>query len=105
MLGKKVFFIDMKKREVQEGSVLSVVISQSGYVVDIIVNKEGKHSVESKLVFESKEEADKSLPGVLMIKDAMDDKAKECEKVLDIMREQVIGKPEFKELANEYFSK
>jgi len=105
MLGKKVFFIDMKTREVKEGTILSEVISQSGYVVSIIVDKEGKHSVETALIFENKADADKRLPEVLTIKDAMDSKVEEDKKVLDIMREQVIGKPEFKELADEYFGK
>ena len=103
MLGKKVFFIDMKSREVKEGTVLSEIISQTGYLIEIIVDKDGKHNVERALAFENKEDADKRLPEVLTIKDSMDFKAKETEKVLDIMREQVIGKPEYKEIADEYF--
>lgn len=105
MLGQKVFFIDMKSRSVKEGVILSEIISQSGYVVHIIVDEEGKHNVESLLIFQSKEDADKRLPEVLAIKDMMDEKAKELEKTLDTMREQVIGKPEHKELADEFFGK
>lgn len=105
MLGSKVFFIDMKTRDVKEGVVLSVIISQSGYIVNIIVDKDGKHNVENALVFNTKEEAEKRLPEVLTIKESMDAKAKETEKVLDTMRELVIGKPEFKELADEFFGK
>ena len=105
MLGKKVFFIDMKSRDVKEGVVLSQTISQSGHVVSIIISGQSKHNVESKLIFENKEDADKRLPEVLIVKDAMESKAKETEEVLDVMREQVIGKPEHKELADEYFGK
>ena len=105
MLGKKVFFIDMKTREVKEGVVLSRIISQTGYIVNIIVDDGGKHNVENRLVFENKEDADKRLPEVLTIKDSMDAKVEEDRKVLDVMREQVIGKPEYKELADEFFSK
>ena len=105
MLGKKVFFIDMKERNVQEGVVLSEIISQSGYFVSIIVNETGKHNVEQLLIFENKEDAEKRLPEVLTIKDSMDSKVEEEKKVLDVMREQVIGKPEFKEIADEFFGK
>jgi hypothetical protein len=105
MLGQKLFFIDMKTREIKEGFVLSRIISQSGYIVNIIVDNEGKHNVENRLVFENKEDAEKRLPEVLAIKDSMDAKVEEEKKVLDTMREQVIGKPEFKELADEFFSK
>ena len=104
MLGKKVYFIDMKTRAVSEGVILSQIISQSGYLVNIIVDAGGKHSIEKLLVFETKEEAESRLADVLSIKDAMDAKLEEDKKVLDTMREQVIGKPEFKELADEFFS-
>lgn len=105
MLGNKVFYINMKDKKVGEGVVLSRTISQSGYVVNIVFDEEGKHNIENKLIFENKEEAEKALPGLLVISEAMEEKSKECEKVLDVMREQVIGKPEFKELADEFFSK
>ena len=103
MLGKTVYFIDMKSREVGQGIVMSSIISQTGYVVHIIFSGKEKKNVESALVFQSKEEAEKKLPSLLKIKDEMDHKAKECEKVLDKMRELVIGKPEFKELADGFF--
>lgn len=103
MLGKTVYFIDMKKRKVGEGVVLSSIISQTGYIVHIIISCGEKKNVESALVFLNKEEAEKRLPDVLKIKDDMDYQMEEFERFLDIKRELVIGKPEFKELAHEYF--
>ena len=103
MLGKEVYFIDMKDRDVKSGIILSYIISQSGYVVHIIFTGLEKKNVESALIFTSKEQADKRLPEVLAIKDDMEKKEKEVANVLDNMRELVIGKPEFKELADGIF--
>lgn len=103
MLGQTVYFIDMNDGNVKEGVVLSSVISQTGYVVHIIFTGTERKNVESALVFNSKEDADKRLPEVLCIKDDMEQKEKEVANVLDTMRELVIGKPEFKELADGIF--
>lgn len=93
----------MKDCVVKEGVVLSSIISQTGYVIHIIFTGTEKKNVESALVFESKDDAEKRLPEVLCIKDDMEKKEKEVKDVLDRMRELVIGKPEFKELADGIF--
>lgn len=103
MLGKEVFFIDMNSKDVKQGVVLSSLISQSGYVVHIIFTGTEKKNVESALIFNSKQEAEQRLPVVLKIKDDMEVKEKQVTDELDTLRELVIGKPEYKELADGIF--
>lgn len=103
MIGQEVYFIDAKERCVKQGYVLQIVLSKSGYVVyNIMVNKI-LHNVERALIFSTKEMADDFLPAFLKIKDKMDELNKETDAKLDEMREGVLGKPEFKELAENVF--
>lgn len=105
MLGKTVYFCDLMDRVVREGVVLSRIISQSGYVVSVVRSNIKKHNVESKLIFKSKELAEEKLPVFLEIKDKMDSLEKAHEIKMESLRKKVIGKPEFKEVADEFFTK
>lgn len=105
MLGKTVYFCDLMDRVVREGVVLSRIISQSGYVVSVVRSNIKNHNVESKLIFKSKELAEEKLPVFLEIKDKMDSLEKAHEIKMESLRKKVIGKPEFKEVADEFFTK
>lgn len=102
MLGKTVYFCDLKDRVVREGVVLSRIISQSGYIVSIIKSDVRSHTVEQRLIFNEKEKAEEKLPRFLGIKDEMDRREKRHNECMDKMRQRVIGKPELKEIADAY---
>lgn len=102
MLGKTVYFCDLKDRVVRDGIVLSNIISQSGYIVSIIKSDVRSHTVEQKLIFKDKEKAEERLPFLLSIKDEMDRREKRHTEMMDNMRKRVIGKPELKEIADAY---
>ena len=102
MLGKTVYFCDLKDRMVREGVVLSQIISQSGYVVSIIKSEVRSHTVEQRLIFKEKEKAEERLPMLLSIKDEMDRREKRHNECMDKMRIRVIGKPEYKDIADAY---
>ena len=104
MIGKKVYFIDPKEKKIKSGIVITDAISQSGYEVYIIYGQDGKReSKDLALVFETEQAANDNLERVLKISDDMEALNKQTEKQLDEMRERLIGKPQFKELANELF--
>lgn len=104
MIGKKVYFIDPKEKKVKSGTIITDTISQSGYEVYIIYGTDGKReSKDLALVFDTEQAANDNLERVLKISDEMEALNKQTDKQLDEMREQLIGKPQFKELANELF--
>lgn len=102
-LGKKVYFIDMVNKVVNTGVIMSRIISKSGYVVNIIIDPEiQKHSIEENLVFDNVDKASEKLKEFIVIQDKMELDQKEFLESQKAQRELVIGKPEFKELADEY---
>ena len=103
ILGKEVYYIDQKARKVNTGIVLSALISQSGYDVAILLSEGVKRNIETSLVFETQEEAEKRLPEVLAIKDEMEAIEKEANDKLDVKRKLAIGEPQHKEIADGIF--
>lgn len=103
MLGKEVYFCDLKDGTVKRGTVLSVSISQSGYEISTILSDNKKHLIEKALIFDNEGSATEKL-GVSMDKKAiMERLEKECCDSMNILRKQVIGEPEHKELADAIF--
>lgn len=105
MIGSEVYFIDAKGRDVKKGVILQIILSQSGYVIYNILADQKMHNVERALIFETKEHADAYIKKFIEVSDKMDALNKQTTDELDAMRETVIGKPEFKELAENVFKK
>jgi len=105
LLGENVFFADLKSKSVKSGVVLSSIVSQSGYVVHIILDEaKVKYSVEKARVFLSQKEAEEYLPNMLSVADEMERLEQANVKLLESLRQKIIGKPEFKELADVVFN-
>ena len=105
ILGQEVYFIDQKAHKVNSGVVVSVLVSQSGYDVAILISEGLKRNIETPLIFFEKEDAEKRLPEVLAIKDEMEAIEKEANDKLDEKRKLVIGEPQHKEIADELFGR
>lgn len=106
MIGKEVYFVDLKDREIKIGTVVTDIISQSGYEVYVVLGVDGKkYSKDLPLVFETLEEAEEKLQDILKWSDEMEQYQKQTTETLDAMREKIIGKPNFKELANAIYGK
>ena len=105
MLGSFVYFCDMTERKVKQGYVLTRTISDSGYIVNIVMSNGIKKNIEDALIFDSNKDAEIALVRYLEVKDKMDFLVKKQTEELNKLRKQVIGEPEFKELANELIKK
>ena len=105
MIGSEVYFIDAKGRDVKKGVVLQIILSQSGYVIYNILADGKMHNVERALIFDTKEQADEYIKPFIEVSNKMDALNKQTTDELNAMRESVIGKPEFKELAENVFKK
>lgn len=105
MIGNEVYFIDAKGRDVKHGVILQMILSQSGYVIYNILSDGKMHNVERALIFSTEEDAKEYLKPFVEVSDKMDALNKQTTDELNAMRETVIGKPEFKELAENVFKK
>lgn len=104
LVGKNVFFCDSKNNCVNQGVVMTTTVSQSGYVVHIIIDSQKKqHNVESNLVFLNEKDAIDFLPTFLQVKDKMEAVNKELTSQLDELRTQIIGNPEVKDVADSIY--
>ena len=102
MLGRFVYFCDLKLRKVRQGYILTRTISESGYAVNVVfVPNEGKANAEDALIFDNEVLANKALKKNLEIKDTMDELLKISDEQLNKLRVKVIGEPQFKEIADE----
>lgn len=104
MLGKKVFFCELAngKGVVKTGIVYSEMVSAGGYHKCMIYLPNGvRVGVELPLVFETEQEAQAALAKFLPIHIEMKKIDDENSAKLDALREQIIGKPKFKEVLNE----
>lgn len=91
---------------VKSGLVYAETISVSGYRKYMIQLPTGqKTTIESCLAFETLKEAQAALDKFLPIHIQMKKMDDENTAKLDALRETIIGKPEFKEFANELISK
>ena len=100
MLGQEVYFCDKKTWEVRKGVVLSHIIGSSGYEMYTILDDKGISSVETALIFTSEDDAQRKCEQAKPISDEMEKLEKDMIERLNEMREQVIGKPQHKELAD-----
>lgn len=103
MLGKEIYFCDLKDGTVKKGVVLSESISQSGYEVSTILSDGHKHMIEKALIFDNEEGAKEKLAPSMDTKKIMERIEKECCDNMNVLRVQVIGEPEHKELADAIF--
>ena len=100
MLGQEVYFCDKKTWGVRKGTVLSHIIGSSGYEMYTIMDDKGISSVETALIFTSEDDAQRKCEQAKPISDTMEKLEKEMIEELNALREQVIGKPQHKELAD-----
>ena len=99
---KTVYFLDLQRNAVSSGRLTQTLINEAGYIIHLI--KSGKRlykSVDDALVFYTREEAEKALPTYKPINDEMIKLARDMNKRLDDMREQINGKPHFPEYVEE----
>lgn len=99
---KTVYFLDFQKNAVSSGRLTQTLINEAGYVVHLI--KTGKRlykSVDDAIVFYTKEEAEAALAKFKPINDEMIKLARDMNKRLDDMREQINGRPHFPEYVEE----
>lgn len=104
-LGQEVYFCDKKTWGVRKGIILSYVIGSSGYEMYTIMDDKGISSVETALIFTGEDDAQRKCEQAKPISDTMEKLEKEMIEELNALREQVIGKPQHKELANALKSK
>ena len=96
----EIFFIDMKGEVVKKGTVVSIGISTTGYLIYSIVDQEDKlHNREANYVFKSESEALPISQGYFDIKKDMEKLAKTSGDKIDAMRKAIIGEPKLEEYA------
>lgn len=103
MLGKQVYFCDLKDDVVKIGKVYNITANQAGYMVYNVICDGKRQSVDECLVYESEDKALAKLSQSLPIKKEMETIQNETNKKLDDLRELIVGKPQFKELSDEIY--
>lgn len=103
MLGKQVYFCDLKDDVVKIGKIYAITVNQAGYCVYNIIYDGERKAVDENLVFESEVQALKSLESILPIKHKMEEIEKKSQKEMDDLRELIVGKPNYKELSDEIY--
>ena len=103
MIGKQVYFCDLKDDCVKVGVIYSITVNQAGYKVYNVMYEGKRQSVDESLIFTNEDVALKSLQTILPIKHEMENIQKETEKKLDDLRELIVGKPKYKELSDEIY--
>lgn len=103
MLGKQVYFCDLKEDNVKIGKVYAITVNQAGYRVYNIIYDGKRQAVDEKLVFESEDKALNRLESILPIKHKMEEIRKKSEQEMDDLRELIVGKPSYKELSDEIY--
>ncbi len=99
LLGKKVYYISFKDRCIKEGYCNGYSISSGGYaLVHIKINDREETHVEDALVSEDKAALEVVLNKTLPISDRMSAIQKECHAQLDVLRKQIVGDVQFKNL-------
>lgn len=103
-VGNKVFFCDLKNKKVSSGVLFTTTVSQSGYIVHIVLDdKKQKYNLENNLIFENEQDAINALPNVLDVKEKMEAINKQLTSQLDELRTKLIGKPEVKDVADSIY--
>lgn len=100
MLGTKVFVTDPKLKEIKSGIIVGKFISETGYeLADVLFDDNIKKRIETAHVYETEEVAKEHLDRVVPIVEQADQIIKNATEMVNELRFQVIGTPDFKELA------
>lgn len=103
IIGKSVFYVDAKNRQVKEGTIVGVNISTTGYVlISILTENEveiKKVNIESAHVHLTKDAAEAHLINIAPMLSEADKLTNEAKEKVDALRIDVIGIPCFIELA------
>ena len=98
-LGKEVYYIDPKVKVVKEGIISGVNIAQSGYSLISIFCEDGTAQLENKHVHRTKDAAEQRLIEINPLLASADIEIENAKEKVDKIRLEVIGEPEFTELA------
>jgi len=94
IMGKTVFYLDAKSKEIRTGEVVGLQISTTGYCLVAILNT-GKVMVESKHVYFTKAEAKAHKADVEFPIDESQRLITATTGTIDKLRKLVIGEPEY----------
>jgi len=93
-----VYFTDLVSDSVIEGSVITIGLSTTGYILYTISDNEGRvYHKEGAYVFSDKQEAESKLPEYMEVKKKIEDFMKESNKTIDDLRNSILGEPEMPE--------
>ena len=99
MLGKTIYYLNFKDRQVGEGVVIEAHISTGGYESYIIQTDKGDVQMESSICYTTREKAESALIRKQPLSDKMNELAKKATAKIDRMRTQLLGEPKLKHLA------
>lgn len=95
-----VYCFDSKEKKIFKATVVGMQISETGYeLIAVMTNAGKKKFIERAHVHLSETEAQKHKERVTPIMEKLDKEVEEFTKKADAVREDVIGKPEHKDLA------
>ena len=100
MIGQSVFYLDFMHERVQEGVCTGAHIGPGGYIIYDLQTPEGACAREKAFVFKEEEDAEQALRLMQPIYQKMKDIQEQAKQKIDALRQDLLGKPEFKELEN-----
>lgn len=96
MLGSKIFYIDAAAKKVCEAVVCGVSVNEQGFKVLSIKTSDGRYLVQyDALCFENEADAAAKLQGVIAANEQIKAIQDEANHKIDLLLEQIRGKPEF----------
>lgn len=104
VIGKTVWFCDAETKTVKCGVVYHTYLGVGGYIQHTVISNGQKFTLETGRLFETEAAALENLPVFLDISEEMNKANEATLRFLETLREKIIGKPEFKELANEIYN-
>lgn len=105
-LGSNVFCMDPKTKEVYEAKMIGAQISTTGYEICSVLSAKGdKKQLESAHVHKTKKDAQGHVLKVRFPIAEADKIMKDAAARIDVLRFQVIGKPQHEDLANRIMEK
>lgn len=98
MLGKNIYFLDFKDKNVGEGIVIQEHITNGGYDAYLIRTNTGERQLERSICYKTREKAEKALDKKQPLADKMNAYAKKATSKIDNMRTRLLGKATLKHL-------
>ena len=95
MLGKEIYYVDLDTDQVKKGVINAEMIDTHGYRSYRIQTDKGYTYRIKPYVFTSESDANNRLAKMKPIADEMKRIQKEAQSMIDSLREQINGKPEF----------